>query len=69
LSRLRHLCDGRPEVRHFLWAKEVGLNLIDADHFCTENVVVPHLAASSGRAFRRSASGFPRCTPQTVRFF
>jgi hypothetical protein len=30
---------------HFLWAKEVGLNLIDADHFCTENVVVPHLAA------------------------
>lgn len=30
---------------HFLWAKEMGLNLIDADHFCTENVVVPHLAA------------------------
>lgn len=26
---------------HFLWAKEAGLNLIDADHFCTENVVVP----------------------------
>ncbi|MCC8157559.1 MAG: Nif3-like dinuclear metal center hexameric protein [Oscillospiraceae bacterium] len=28
---------------HFLWAKEAGLNLIDAGHFCTENVVVPHL--------------------------
>ncbi len=28
---------------HFLDAKELGLNLIDADHFCTENVVVPHL--------------------------
>lgn len=27
----------------FLCAKELGLNLIDADHFCTENVVVPHL--------------------------
>lgn len=27
----------------FLSAKELGLNLIDADHFCTENVVVPHL--------------------------
>ncbi len=28
---------------HFLSAKELGLNLIDGDHFCTENVVVPHL--------------------------
>lgn len=28
---------------HFLDAKDLGLNLIDADHFCTENVVVPHL--------------------------
>ncbi len=28
---------------HFLAAKELGLNLIDADHFCTENVVVPVL--------------------------
>ncbi len=28
---------------HFLTAKELGLNLIDADHFCTENVVVPVL--------------------------
>ncbi|MBE7017360.1 MAG: Nif3-like dinuclear metal center hexameric protein [Ruminococcaceae bacterium] len=25
---------------HFLTAKEMGLNLIDADHFCTENVIV-----------------------------
>ena len=29
---------------HFLLAKEIGLNLIDADHFCTENVVVPVMA-------------------------
>ncbi len=28
---------------HFLSAKELGLNLIDGDHFCTENVVVPQL--------------------------
>lgn len=27
----------------FLDAKELGLNLIDADHFCTENVIVPVL--------------------------
>ncbi len=28
---------------HFLLAKELGMNLIDADHFCTENVIVPVL--------------------------
>lgn len=28
----------------FLDAKEWGINLIDADHFCTENVVVPKMA-------------------------
>ena len=27
----------------FLAAKELGVNLIDADHFCTENVVIPVL--------------------------
>ena len=27
----------------FLRAKEAGVNLIDADHFCTENVVIPVL--------------------------
>ena len=25
----------------FLRAKELGMNIIDGDHFCTENVVVP----------------------------
>ena len=28
----------------FLTAKECGINLIDADHFCTENTVVPVLS-------------------------
>ena len=27
----------------FLDAKELGINLIDADHFCTENVIIPIL--------------------------
>ncbi len=31
---------------HFLSARELGLNLIDADHYCTENVVVPYLVSS-----------------------
>lgn len=29
----------------FLDAREMGISLIDADHFCTENVVVPKLRA------------------------
>ncbi|MDR1131291.1 MAG: Nif3-like dinuclear metal center hexameric protein [Oscillospiraceae bacterium] len=36
----------------FLAAKALGINLIDADHFCTENVVVPVLV-------RMLESGFP----------
>jgi len=28
---------------HFLLAKEIGINLIDGDHFCTENPVIPYL--------------------------
>ena len=28
----------------FLAARELGINLVDADHFCTENTVVPVLA-------------------------
>lgn len=40
---------------HFLLARELGLNLVDGDHFCTENVVVPHLQALL-------QSGFPEIT-------
>lgn len=32
------------KYHQFLEAKELGLNLIDADHFCTENPVIPVLA-------------------------
>lgn len=42
---LRHGCDTlvTADVKYdqFLAAKECGLNLIDADHYCTENVVTP----------------------------
>lgn len=35
------------DIKHhqFLLAKELGINLIDADHFCTENPVISVLAA------------------------
>ena len=35
----------------FLDAAELGINLIDADHFCTENPVIPVLAKHLGEAF------------------
>lgn len=35
----------------FLAARELGVNLIDADHFCTENVVIPVLAVQLKKRF------------------
>lgn len=35
----------------FLTARELGLNLIDGDHFCTENPVIEVLAAKLRQAF------------------
>lgn len=32
------------KYHHFLEAKELGINLIDGDHFCTEDPVIPALA-------------------------
>lgn len=39
------------KYHQFLEAQELGINLIDADHFCTENPVIPHLAQKLGNAF------------------
>jgi len=39
------------KYNQFLLAKELGVNLVDADHFCTENVVVPVLARWLSDAF------------------
>lgn len=35
------------DIKHhqFLLAKELGINVIDADHFCTENPIIPVLSA------------------------
>ncbi|MBR6950965.1 MAG: Nif3-like dinuclear metal center hexameric protein [Oscillospiraceae bacterium] len=51
-SYLRHVLDAgcdtlvTADVKYdvFLTAKESGVNLIDADHFCTENTVIPVVA-------------------------
>lgn len=39
------------KYNQFLDAKELGINLIDADHFCTENVIVPVIEKRLKEAF------------------
>ena len=53
---------------HFLDAKDLGLNLIDADHFCTENVVVPRLKQLVSDAFPSLEVSISRIHGQTICF-
>lgn len=53
----------------FLLAKEAGLNLIDADHFCTENVVVPRLKALLAQRFPEIELRVSGVLAQTVQFY
>lgn len=39
------------KYHQFLMAKEIGVNLIDGDHFCTENLIIPVLAERLGERF------------------
>lgn len=53
----------------FLEAKHLGINLIDADHFCTENVVVPVLRDWLLSAFPDVDVLLSRSHTQTAKFF
>ena len=53
---------------HFLLAKELGLNLIDADHFCTENVVVPYIKDTLSSRFPELSVAIAACHEQTIQF-
>ena len=53
----------------FLAAKELGVNLIDADHFCTENVVVPVLAEAIRIAFPSVTVRISQALRQTTQFY
>ncbi len=53
----------------FLEAKHLGMNLIDADHFCTENVVVPVLKEWLETAFPDLDVSISKVHGQTARFF
>ena len=53
----------------FLTARELGLNLIDGDHFCTENPVISILAEKLRSAFPETEFIISDRHDQTVRFF
>ena len=53
----------------FLAAKELGVNLIDADHFCTENVVIPVLAKTIRDAFPSVDVHISQTLQQAAQFF
>ena len=53
----------------FLQARELGMNLIDGDHFCTENPVIPALAERLRAAFPETEFIVSEKHDQTVRFF
>lgn len=53
----------------FLAARELGINLIDADHFCTENVVIPVLADMLRQGFPELDVQISKTHKQTAHFF
>lgn len=53
----------------FLAAKELGMNLIDADHFCTENVVIPLLTEKLCKQFPELTVAISKRHGQTAQFY
>jgi dinuclear metal center YbgI/SA1388 family protein len=53
----------------FLQARELGVNLIDGDHFCTENPVIPVVAEKLRKAFPETEFLLSKRHDQTARFF
>lgn len=53
----------------FLQAKEMGMNVIDGDHFCTENVVIPVVRRLLEMSFPDVDTVVSKVHCQTVKFF
>lgn len=53
----------------FLDAKELGINLIDADHFCTENVIIQPLTIKLSERFNDVRFTVSSVHKQTAQFF
>ena len=56
------------KYHQFLEAQELGINLIDGDHFCTENLVIPVLAQRLRAAFPETEFTISRRHHQVIRF-
>ena len=70
---VRHGCDTfvSADLKYniFLEAKELGINLIDADHFCTENLIIPVLAKKLSEKFPHVQTIVSDTHKQVVSFF
>ena len=53
----------------FLEAKELGINVIDGDHFCTENIVIAPLAEKLRGAFPDLSIEISQSHKQVAKFF
>jgi dinuclear metal center YbgI/SA1388 family protein len=53
----------------FLDAKDLGVNLIDGDHFCTENTVMPAVESALRGAFPDIAASISERHRQTAQFY
>ena len=53
----------------FLEAKELGINLIDGGHFCTENLVTDVLAEGINAAIPETTAVISKCHRDAIRFF
>jgi dinuclear metal center YbgI/SA1388 family protein len=63
------LVTGEAKYSAFLLAAELGVNLIDADHFCTENTVIPALQSRLSAHFPGSEFVISKTHGQTASFF
>lgn len=56
------------KYHQFLEAQELGINLIDGDHFCTENLVIPVLVQRLRAAFPETEFNISKRHHQVIRF-
>lgn len=72
-NALTHECDTliTSDIKYdvFLEAKEAGVNIIDGDHFCTENVVTPVLEKKLKEAFPDITVSVSKVHTQTAQFY
>jgi len=70
---LKSGCDtfvtGEVKYSHFISAKEHGINLVEGDHFCTENLVIPIVTEKLRNEFPGIEVLTSKVHTQTIKFF